>query len=154
MPGRIVLYGATGYTGGLTARAMVVSGARPVLAGRDRGRLDAVAARLSQESEGPELETAIAGTERPGPLLDAGDVPVLAGTDVTGSIPGEVALLAQMGPDPKDALAAVSTWPRRFLGAPAAADTVTYHHDPPGPRPGGPSGRRRGRRNPAAIMCA
>jgi short subunit dehydrogenase-like uncharacterized protein len=28
MPGRIVLYGATGYTGGLTARAMVVSGAR------------------------------------------------------------------------------------------------------------------------------
>ena len=36
MPGRIVLYGATGYTGGLTARAMVVSGARPVLAGRDR----------------------------------------------------------------------------------------------------------------------
>lgn len=38
-----------------------------------------------------------------------------------------------MGPDPKDALAAASTWPRRFLGAPAAADTVTYHHDPPGP---------------------
>jgi short subunit dehydrogenase-like uncharacterized protein len=77
MPGRIVLYGATGYTGGLTARAMVVSGARPVLAGRDRGRLDAVAARLSQESGGPELETAVAGAERPGPLrqlLDAGDV--------------------------------------------------------------------------------
>ncbi|HJY95727.1 MAG TPA: saccharopine dehydrogenase NADP-binding domain-containing protein, partial [Streptosporangiaceae bacterium] len=77
MPGRIVLYGATGYTGGLTARAMVVSGARPVLAGRDRGRLDAVAARLAQESGGPELETAIAGTEGPAPLrqlLDAGDV--------------------------------------------------------------------------------
>ena len=77
MPGRIVLYGATGYTGGLTARAMVVSGARPVLAGRDRGRLDAVAARLSQESGGPELETAVAGTEGPGPLrqlLDVGDV--------------------------------------------------------------------------------
>jgi hypothetical protein len=77
MPGRIVLYGATGYMGGLTARAMVVSGARPVLAGRDRGRLDAVAARLSQSSGGPELETAVAGTETPGPLrklLDAGDV--------------------------------------------------------------------------------
>src|SRR5579864_3108749 len=77
MPGRIVLYGATGYTGGLTARAMVVSGARPVLAGRDRGRLDAAAARLSQESGGPELETAVAGTEGPGPLrqlLGAGDV--------------------------------------------------------------------------------
>src|ERR1700749_289337 len=77
MPGRIVLYGATGYTGGLTGRAMVVSGARPVLAGRDRGRLTAVAARLLQESGGPELETAVAGTEGPGPLrqlLHVGDV--------------------------------------------------------------------------------
>ena len=34
MPGRIVLYGATGYTGALTAQAMVASGVRPVLAGR------------------------------------------------------------------------------------------------------------------------
>ena len=34
MPGRIFLYGATGYTGALTAQAMVASGARPVLAGR------------------------------------------------------------------------------------------------------------------------
>ena len=33
MPGRIVLYGATGYIGALTAQAMVASGARPVLAG-------------------------------------------------------------------------------------------------------------------------
>jgi short subunit dehydrogenase-like uncharacterized protein len=48
MPGRIVLYGATGYMGGLTARAMVAGGARPILAGRDRGRLDAVAARLAE----------------------------------------------------------------------------------------------------------
>jgi len=37
--GRIVLYGATGYTGGLVARALVSGGARPVLAGRDKGRL-------------------------------------------------------------------------------------------------------------------
>jgi short subunit dehydrogenase-like uncharacterized protein len=77
MPGRIVLYGATGYIGRLTARAMVAGGARPVLAGRDRGRLDAVAARLSQVADGAELETAVAGTEGPGPLrrlLDAGDV--------------------------------------------------------------------------------
>jgi len=57
-------------------------------------------------------------------------VPVLAGTDATGSIPGEVALLSQMGLDPKDALAASSAWSRRFLGAPASADVVTYHHDP------------------------
>jgi hypothetical protein len=56
---------------------MVASGARPVLAGRDRGRLDAVAARLSQVADGAKLETAVAGTEGPGPLrglLDAGDV--------------------------------------------------------------------------------
>src|SRR5260370_11949961 len=99
MPGRIVLYGATGYTGGLTARAMVVAGARPVLAGRDRGRLDAVAARLSQESGGPELETAVAGTERPGPLLQ-----LLAAGDVLGSTArpfvniGPAALVAALPP--------------------------------------------------------
>src|SRR5260370_25437004 len=76
MAGRIVLYGATGYTGGLTARAMVISGLRPVLAGRDRGRLDALAARLSQAG-GVQLETAVAGTDSPErlrELIGAGDV--------------------------------------------------------------------------------
>jgi imidazolonepropionase-like amidohydrolase len=63
------------------------------------------------------------------PLAVRLGVPVLAGTDVTGSIPREVALLAQMGLDPRDALAAASTWPRRFLGAPATTDIVTYQHD-------------------------
>jgi short subunit dehydrogenase-like uncharacterized protein len=74
MPGRIVLYGATGYIGGLTARAMVAAGARPVLAGRNQDRLNALAARLSQAGGGVELETAI---EDPGPLrrlLGPGDV--------------------------------------------------------------------------------
>jgi short subunit dehydrogenase-like uncharacterized protein len=77
MPGRIILYGATGYIGRLTARAMVASGARPVLAGRDQGRLNALAARLSRTGDGIELETAVAGIERPEPLrqlLAAGDV--------------------------------------------------------------------------------
>jgi short subunit dehydrogenase-like uncharacterized protein len=77
MPGRIVLYGATGYIGGLTAQAMVASGARPVLAGRDRSRLNALAARLSQTGDGIDLEIAVAGIERPEPLrqlLGAGDV--------------------------------------------------------------------------------
>jgi len=77
MPGRIVLYGATGYIGGLTAEAMVVSGARPVLAGRDQDRLSAVAARLSRAGGGIELVTAAADIERPEPLrqlLEAGDV--------------------------------------------------------------------------------
>src|SRR5258708_25827766 len=67
---RIVLYGATGYMGGLTAHAMVASGARPVLAGRDKGRLDAVAARISQAVGGATLETAVAGAAGPGPLRD------------------------------------------------------------------------------------
>lgn len=50
MAGNIVLYGATGFMGSLTARAMAATGARPVLAGRDRGRLDELAARLAQET--------------------------------------------------------------------------------------------------------
>ena len=77
MSGRIVLYGATGYMGGLTARAMLASGARPVLAGRDRGRLNALAARLAQAGDGTQLETAVAGTAGPEQLRDligAGDV--------------------------------------------------------------------------------
>ncbi|HEX9352481.1 MAG TPA: saccharopine dehydrogenase NADP-binding domain-containing protein [Streptosporangiaceae bacterium] len=77
MPGRIVLYGATGYIGGLTARAMVASGSRPVLAGRHRGRLTALAEQLSRAGDGIELETAVAGSEEPGPLrelIGPGDV--------------------------------------------------------------------------------
>lgn len=76
MPGRIVLYGATGYMGTLTAQAMIASGAHPVLAGRDQS-LSALAARLSQAGDGTELETAVAAAEGPGPLRDligAGDV--------------------------------------------------------------------------------
>jgi short subunit dehydrogenase-like uncharacterized protein len=76
-PGRIVLYGATGYIGGLTARALVACGARPVLAGRNQGRLSALAERLSQDNDGIRLETAVAGSEGPGPLrelIGPGDV--------------------------------------------------------------------------------
>lgn len=69
MPGRIVLYGATGYTGGLAARSMLARGTRPVLAGRDRDRLDALAARLAQADGAAPLQTAVADAE-PGPLRD------------------------------------------------------------------------------------
>ena len=75
MAGRIVLYGATGYIGGLTAQAMIANGARPILAGRDHGRLTALADRLSHT--GVRLQTAVAGSEEPAPLrelLGAGDV--------------------------------------------------------------------------------
>lgn len=51
MAGRIVLYGATGYTGTLIAQRLVAAGVAPVLAGRDQARLDALAARLDGEVE-------------------------------------------------------------------------------------------------------
>ena len=59
MAGRIVVFGATGYTGGLTARALVAQGVRPVLAGRDRAALE----RLADELGG--LETAWANADEP-----------------------------------------------------------------------------------------
>jgi len=68
---RIVLFGATGYTGRLTARRLVELGARPVLAGRSAERLKALAAELG------ELDTAVADVARPESvraLLEPGDV--------------------------------------------------------------------------------
>jgi short subunit dehydrogenase-like uncharacterized protein len=67
----IVLFGATGYTGELTARAMVARGLRPVLAARNGARLAALASELGG------LETRIADVERPESvraLVEAGDV--------------------------------------------------------------------------------
>jgi len=81
MAGRIVLYGATGYTGALTAKTMVDNGARPVLVGRDRARLRTLAEQLAQAGDGTQLETAVASSQRPGPLRDLigpGDVLVSA----------------------------------------------------------------------------
>ena len=72
MSGRIVLYGATGYTGDLTARALVDRGAKPVLAGRTASRLERLAAAL-----GGDLETATADVADPASvraLLEEGDV--------------------------------------------------------------------------------
>jgi len=77
MASRIVLYGATGYTGTLTAQALVADGVRLVLAGRNQGRLAALAARLAQTDGGTEPETAVVDAERPGlrrDLLGPGDV--------------------------------------------------------------------------------
>jgi len=68
---RIVVFGATGYTGRLTAAALVARGARPVLAGRDPAKL----ARVAADSGG--LETAVADVSRPDTvraLVGAGDV--------------------------------------------------------------------------------
>jgi short subunit dehydrogenase-like uncharacterized protein len=110
MAARIVLYGATGYMGGLVTRALVSSGARPVLAGRDRGRLDALAARLSPRDAAP-LETAVAGTEDAKPLrelLRAGDVLVstagpfmkIGGAAVTAAVEAGAIYLDSSGEPP------------------------------------------------------
>ena len=63
MAGRIVVFGATGYTGDLTARALVRAGARPVLAGRDAGRVSSLGVELGG------LETAVADVARPHSVL-------------------------------------------------------------------------------------
>ena len=68
---RIVLFGATGYTGQLVARALVARGAAPVLAGRSQARVEALAADLGG------LPFAVADVARPATvraLVEAGDV--------------------------------------------------------------------------------
>ena len=70
MAGRIVVFGATGYTGELTAR-LVERGATPLLAGRDTDRV----ARLAAELGG--LESTVADVDRPGSVrapVERGDV--------------------------------------------------------------------------------
>jgi short subunit dehydrogenase-like uncharacterized protein len=71
MPGRIVLFGATGYMGELTARALTDRGIRPLLAARNAQRLETLAARLGG------LDTAVADVGRPDTvraLVERGDV--------------------------------------------------------------------------------
>jgi short subunit dehydrogenase-like uncharacterized protein len=71
VPGRIVLFGATGYTGELTARAMVKRGLTPVLAGRRSYEVRRLARELGQ------LEHAIADVSNPASvqaLVERGDV--------------------------------------------------------------------------------
>jgi short subunit dehydrogenase-like uncharacterized protein len=59
MAGRIVLFGATGYTGELTARELAGIGERPVLAARGEARVRALAEQLGG------LEWAVADVGRP-----------------------------------------------------------------------------------------
>lgn len=71
MSGRIVVFGATGYTGRLVSEALVRRQARPVLAGRTREKLDSMAAELGG------LETAVADVADPTSvraLVEGGDV--------------------------------------------------------------------------------
>src|SRR4051794_9108663 len=70
--GRIVLFGATGYTGRLVAEALARRGARPVLAARSGDSLRGLASEL-----GGGLDTAVADVSRPESvraLVEQGDV--------------------------------------------------------------------------------
>src|SRR4051812_27703473 len=71
MAGRVVLFGATGYSGRLTADAMVERGMEPVLAARSREPLEQMASELGG------LETALADVSEPATvsaLVERGDV--------------------------------------------------------------------------------
>jgi short subunit dehydrogenase-like uncharacterized protein len=71
MASRIVVFGATGYTGRLVSEALVKHGARPVLAARGRERVAALAAELGG------LEHAVADLSEPDTvraLVERGDV--------------------------------------------------------------------------------
>jgi short subunit dehydrogenase-like uncharacterized protein len=71
MPPRIVVFGATGYTGRKTAEALVARGERPVLAGRSAERLATLASELGGQ------ETAVADVGDPASiarLVERGDV--------------------------------------------------------------------------------
>ncbi len=71
MSARIVVFGATGYTGRLVSEALVREGARPVLAARNAKRLDALATELGG------LEMAVADVAQPDTvrgLVSRGDV--------------------------------------------------------------------------------
>jgi short subunit dehydrogenase-like uncharacterized protein len=71
MASRIVVFGATGYTGRLTAERLVAQGEAPLLAGRSESRLRELAERLG------DLECRVADVDRPdsvGALLEPGDV--------------------------------------------------------------------------------
>jgi short subunit dehydrogenase-like uncharacterized protein len=73
MAARIVLFGATGYTGRLTAEAMVERGLRPVLAARSQAKLDALASELG--ADGLETETAdVADPPSVAALVESGDI--------------------------------------------------------------------------------
>src|SRR3954463_12968786 len=89
---RIVVFGATGYTGRLVAERLVAQGARPVLAGRDEARLSELASALGG------LETARADAMRQNSVFDlveSGDVLVsTVGPFVKWGLPAARAAIA------------------------------------------------------------
>ena len=113
---RVVLFGATGYTGRLTAEAMVAAGVEPVLAGRDRSRLEALAGRLGG------LAVAEADTARPGSVRD-----LVGQGDVLVSTVGP--FLTRGAPAVRAAVEAGATY-LDATGEPPFLRQVFEHHGP------------------------
>jgi short subunit dehydrogenase-like uncharacterized protein len=103
MSGKFMIYGATGYTGKLVARAARTLGMRPILAGRNEGRLNAIAGEcgfdyrtidlgdapaLRSGLEGMEVVLHIAGpfSRTSKPMLDACIAARVHYLDITGEI--------------------------------------------------------------------
>jgi short subunit dehydrogenase-like uncharacterized protein len=157
-----VLFGATGYTGRLTAEALAAAGARPVLAGRDRARLAALAARLGglpvaeADSSRPDSVRALVGAgdvliTTVGPFLARGEPAVRAAMeagatylDSTGEPPFLRRVFEELGPRAEGRCALVPAFgydfvPGNLAGALALADapgatrvTVGYFATGPG----------------------
>jgi len=100
--------------------------------------LGAFTAAPPPDDEPERRERYLLARERLGRLLPVAanlGVTIMTGTDVVGTVAGEVALLAEFGLAPPAALAAASTSARRFLGLASLTegrpvDLVTYHDDP------------------------
>ena len=119
---RTVLFGATGYTGRLTAEAMVERGLRPVLAARGREALEELAASLGG------LETAVADVSQPASvraLVERGDVLVTT-----------VGPFARWGEPAADAASAVGAHYVDSTGEPAVIPAVFERFGPAAARSG------------------
>jgi short subunit dehydrogenase-like uncharacterized protein len=116
MSGRIVVCGATGHTGARTAATLVAAGIRPLLAGRNRQRLDDIASELGG------LDTAVVDLTDPATierLLAAGDVLV-----------STVGPFAEVGDPPLAAAIAAGASYVDCTGEPSFARKVFRHYGP------------------------
>jgi short subunit dehydrogenase-like uncharacterized protein len=92
MAARIVVFGATGYTGRLVVEALIRRGQRPVLAARTAAKLEELAAEA-----GAGLELAVAAVERPQSVHDlVGEGDVLVSTVGPFARMGDVAVEAAL----------------------------------------------------------
>jgi short subunit dehydrogenase-like uncharacterized protein len=115
---RIVLFGATGFTGELTARALAERGARPLLVARNAARVGALAGELG-------LESAVADATAPG--AEAAIAALLATGDVLVSTVGPFVRWGE--PAVRAAIAAGATY-LDCTGEPSFIRAVFERHGP------------------------